>query len=80
MLCVGCGSLFETARRVVERHGLDSPPYEEYLACPCCGGTDLRSTNRCDVCGHWITGEYILTVDGNRICNDCYVEHDIEDD
>ena len=30
--------------------------------------------------GEWITGEYIVTTDDNRICCECYTRHDIFDD
>jgi hypothetical protein len=79
MLCLDCGAAFEQAREVVERHGLDTPPYERLLVCPRCGGADLRDTHRCDLCGEWITGKYIETVDGDRICGECYTSHDIDD-
>lgn len=80
LICVECGSLFEHARQVYERHGLDTPPYEELHVCPACGGTNLHQAHRCDVCGEWITGSYIKTLDGNRICEDCYTNRDVEDD
>ena len=64
LICGECGSLFERARTIVERHGLDTPPYEELLVCPC---------------GEWITGEYVETLDGDRICGECYTRHDAGD-
>ena len=41
LICVDCGSLFEQARTIVERHGLDTPPYEELRACPRCWSTAI---------------------------------------
>ena len=35
-VCKECGHLFEEPRKMVERHGLDSPPYEEFNVCPSC--------------------------------------------
>lgn len=29
MVCLDCESLFERERAITERHGLDTPPYEE---------------------------------------------------
>ena len=80
LICVECGAVFEQPQHVIERHGLDTPPYEEYDACPNCGGSNLHEARRCDVCGNWITGGYVLTIDGCRICDDCYTRHDVEDD
>lgn len=80
MFCFGCGSLFEQARRVIERHGLDSPPYEELLCCPRCGDTDIWQAHRCDLCGEWITEGYILTLNRDRICEECYTHYDVQDE
>lgn len=80
LICVECGALFEQAKTVVERHGLDTPPYEEYLACPHCSGTNIHQARRCDVCDEWITDGYIKTLGGERICDECYTRHDVEDD
>lgn len=76
LICGECGSLFERGRTIVERHGLDTPPYEELLVCPCCGETSIFPAYRCDLCGGWITGEYVKTLDGDRICGECYTHHD----
>lgn len=80
LICVECGAVFEQAKRVVEKHGLDSPPYEEMMVCPSCGGRSIHPARQCDVCGEWLTGGYILTLDGTRICDDCYMRRDVEDD
>ena len=53
--------------------------YEELLVCPCCGETSIFPACRCDLCGEWITGEYIKTLDGDRICGECYTRHDAGD-
>lgn len=50
--------------------------YEELLVCPCCGETSIFPAYRCDLCGEWITGEYVKTLDGDRICGECYTHHD----
>ena len=79
LICGECGSLFERGRTIVERHGLDTPPYEELLVCSCCGETSIFPAYRCDLCGEWITGEYVETLDGDRICGECYTRHDAGD-
>ncbi len=80
LICVECGALFERAKVVFERHGMDTPPYEELFVCPYCESTDIHQSHRCNVCGDWITGSYVETVDDNRICDGCYTKHDVEDD
>lgn len=34
MICVECERVFDQPNHIVERHGLDTPPYEEYDGCP----------------------------------------------
>ena len=80
LICVECEVLFEQAKRFYERHGLDTPPYEELYVCPVCGGTNIHRAHRCDVCGEWMTGTYIKTLNGDRICETCYTNRDVEDD
>lgn len=36
--CSECEREFEEPKKYVEKHGLDTPPYEEYFGCPYCGG------------------------------------------
>lgn len=48
--CHECGSTFEEPKHYTERHGLDSPPYEEYNACPLCAGS-YDDAEQCTVCG-----------------------------
>ncbi len=38
--CLDCGYIFEEGDQVLykERHGLDSPPYEQWWVCPKCAG------------------------------------------
>ena len=79
LICLDCGAIFEQARIVFERHGLDTPPYEELLVCPRCESTEIHPAYRCDVCGDWITNSYIKTADGERICGDCYSRCEVED-
>lgn len=37
-VCLDCGRKFEIPVRIVEKHGWDYPPYEEYDGCPYCAG------------------------------------------
>ena len=58
--CCECGNLFEEGEQAVweERHGLDTPPYEQWSGCPVCKG-DYEEVRQCDSCGDWHT-EYEL--------------------
>ena len=56
------------------------PPYEHYDACPGCLGTNIHSAKQCDLCGNWVTGDYIQTSEGQIICDDCYTFHNVEED
>lgn len=78
-LCIECGALFDEPRRTIETHGLDSPPYEVWNVCPECGGAYVK-TMQCDLCGEWITGDYVELDDNSTVCECCYVVKNIEID
>lgn len=77
-ICLDCGHIFETSRKYIETHGLDSPPYEEWNGCPRCGGVYIE-TFKCDLCGQYVEDEYITTNKGDIICENCYTMHSIYD-
>lgn len=78
-VCVECGCVFDKPKCYVERHGLDTPPYEQFSVCPNCGGTYVRA-KQCSYCGDEITGEYVKIADGNVYCENCFSLRDISDD
>lgn len=78
-ICLDCLETFEHPKQYIETHGLDSPPYEVLYGCPYCGG-DYARAYKCDECDHWITGEYIKTASGQRICESCYRVMDLGDE
>lgn len=51
--CQDCGHIFEVAAKVTERHGLDTPPFEEYGVCPACSSQFFRKAEvpHCRCCG-----------------------------
>ena len=75
-VCIECGRLFEEPQYWEEKHGLNSPPYEQMSGCQFCGGA-YAETFRCDCCGDWITGDYIKTDDGERYCTNCVFHYEI---
>lgn len=78
-VCTNCGHIFEEPHRWEERHGFDYGPFEKFSGCPECGESYIEA-HKCDECGHWITGEYIKTVSGQRICENCYNVMEIGDE
>lgn len=71
--CLSCGECFDKPFRWKERHGLDTPPYEEHSGCFYCGEAYTR-TILCDACGQPITGNYVkICKTGARYCEDCYM-------
>ena len=54
--CCDCGNLFEEGEQAVweERHGLDTPPYEQWSGCPICKG-GYEEVRQCKECGDWHT-------------------------
>jgi formylmethanofuran dehydrogenase subunit E len=57
----------------VEKHGLDSPPYEIFTGCPECGG-DYAVAPLCDVCGEEIVDTYYHIENGMKICKECCIK------
>lgn len=80
LICTECGRTFERPQEAVEQHGLDTPPYEKISMCPFCGGVSLRNAYPCSICGGWITGSHIITLDGQRICDGCSIRYEGPDD
>ena len=80
LICTECGRTFERPQEAEERHGLDTPPYGKISMCPFCGGVSLRNAYPCSICGGWITGSHIITLDGQRICDGCYIRYEGPDD
>lgn len=74
-VCLECGHTFDTPKKWTERHGLETPPYEELTGCPACGGAYIE-LRRCAACNNPITGEYvhIPSLDSD-FCEDCYTHH-----
>lgn len=61
---------------MVETHGLDTPPYEEYEVCPGCFSTNITKGIQCDCCGEYIIDRYAQVESGERYCDSCYVVKD----
>lgn len=51
--CQDCRHIFDVAKKITERHGLDTPPYEEYGVCPACGSGYFHRITvlHCRCCG-----------------------------
>lgn len=72
LICGDCGIVFERPERVIEQHGLDTPPYEEYDACPACYGMCILDAMVCDCCDGFIDSAYVQIESGERYCAECY--------
>lgn len=77
--CLNCFSEFDDWAEVVESHGFDTPPYETQQVCPQCHDNNIVTAVYCDLCLQPIHGKYIVTVDGDTICDNCFVKRDVED-
>lgn len=78
-ICLECGSVFSEPHKFVERHGLDTPPFEEYYGCPECGG-NYAPVMYCDHCGEVITGDYVrIQGEATCYCDKCYMVKSLED-
>lgn len=69
-VCVECGAVFLEPKKYVETHGFDTPPYEEYIGCPICGGS-FKHAKYCSNCSNVIVGSYV-TINGLHYCDECF--------
>lgn len=69
-VCLECGHIFDIPMCFEEKHGLDTPPYEQIIGCPKCGGV-YTDAYVCDHCGEWIVDDYIK-IGEDRYCQNCY--------
>lgn len=76
--CLNCGAEVEKLKRVTERHGLDTPPYEIFPVCPLCESENVIKEVKCNYCNDIITDNFI-TMDGNAYCSKCYSEHSLDE-
>ena len=69
--CENCGNLFEEGEQAVweERHGFDTPPYEQWSGCPLCRG-DYEEVHQCKECCDWHTEDELY----NGWCEKCLRE------
>jgi hypothetical protein len=67
-VCLECGHIFEEGEesRWLEKHGLDTPPYEEWSGCPICKG-GYEEIEPCKICGSYSKE---LNFDCCMDCND----------
>lgn len=71
--CHECDRRFEEPDFVIERHGLDTPPYERMAVCPYCKGY-FEQMYQCKICGEWFTDEELTS----GVCDDCIYQHDTD--
>lgn len=70
-ICLDCLNTFDELIKV------DS--FEQYgYFSPCCSGAYAYSAN-CDICGEYITDDYIKTKNNQIICEECFTRHNIAD-
>ena len=69
--CVSCGHIFEDGEQAEweEKHGLDTPPYENFSGCPLCRG-EYEETVKCKCCGADFLEEELTS----GFCDDCVGE------
>ena len=73
-ICENCGHLFDEPKRYVDKHNLDTPPYEEYLGCPKCGSVDYDEAVVCHRCGEIVAFSQTNTYGEELYCENCYDE------
>ena len=75
-ICENCGKILEATIPIREYHDeLDERPYEQYYGCPYCKSDQVVEAKQCDLCGKYISSDYIVLSDGTVACDNCYVLH-----
>lgn len=69
-ICNNCGRTFNEPEIYFERHGPDSPPYEEFGMCPGCECGDFEEAEYCIHCEKWLLDEEIYA----GVCKKCAYE------
>ena len=79
-VCKECGNVFDHPLRITEcLEFFGRPCVREEFCFPCCKA-DYEPLRRCSICGENICGDYIMIVNGERICDSCYVRKTIFND
>jgi len=77
LYCKDCRKAFHKAQLSKCRNELTG--VLEYQ-CPYCGSTAFMKTIYCDNCGEMIEDHYYKTPNGNKYCEECCVDCDIDDE
>lgn len=72
-VCEDCGSVFTAPATLYEHHDeLDECPAEKLSVCPYCKSYAIYEARQCDMCGEYVTEDYVVLSDGTVACSDCY--------
>ena len=72
-ICQNCGYILKNPGVVPEFHDeLEGSPLEIIWGCPYCKSTNVDEAVRCDICGEYVTSDYVRLLDGTIACNKCY--------
>ncbi len=67
-ICCDCQCEFESPKKIIEKHSLDTGPYEAIYVCPFCNSNDfkIKSHTHCRCCGAKLSNT------GSEFCsNEC---------
>lgn len=78
-VCLECETEVDELEKYEERHGVDTLPFEECHVCPSCGSMYVLPAVYCDLCQRAILDEYIITINDQNICENCYTKRHIDD-
>lgn len=70
--CFNCGAVFDELVRYQEHMDYERQTYSIYYGCPNCRSDDVDQAVKCDLCGEYVTEDYVVLKDGTVACNDCF--------
>ena len=53
----------------------DEMGHLEYRGCPHCRSDQIVRAVQCDLCGEYVTEDYVVLKDGTVACADCYTRY-----
>ena len=71
-ICTDCGATFDEPKEIVEKHGLETPPYEKLLVCPECLSSDYDTAVVCGSCQKEVPSTGCYFVNNQHYCKTCF--------
>lgn len=72
--CNGRGALFKDLAPIKECLN-GEVGYYIFHGCPNCRSDQVEIAMQCDLCGEYVTEDYVVLRDGTVACDDCHIKY-----